>query len=242
MCFWCFQRSFGEPKPDSTPQGLAQPRKGVSYEPRRSILGIKIITVPSLSRSLANLQGVVDLSAYTFRPMVGCPAPQTPAMVPAMARGDGKILEVFFRRSDRNGTSFEGVLRMNGDTVHYSGKKNLQTAKMCDLSSLPGTAPVKATCGPRRPLAKKMLQGSRYIETQDDVPVRHKKTWPVAESGHTHCLTMSLLLWSYVYVLRRYLLAGTWTGILLGILPGILLGPLPAMVDYGQILLGIARR
>ena len=65
MCFWCFQRSFGEPKPDWTPQGLAQRRKGVSYEPRRSISETKVITIPSLSRSLANLQGVVNLSEYT---------------------------------------------------------------------------------------------------------------------------------------------------------------------------------
>ena len=57
MCFWCFQRSVGEPEPDWTPQGLAQRRKGVSYEPRRSISETKVITIPSLSRSLANVQG-----------------------------------------------------------------------------------------------------------------------------------------------------------------------------------------
>ena len=65
MCFWCFQRSFGGPEPDWTPRGLAQRRKGVSYEPRRSISETKVITISSLSRSFANLQGVVDLSAYT---------------------------------------------------------------------------------------------------------------------------------------------------------------------------------
>ena len=64
MCFWCFQRSFREPEPDWTPQGMAQRRKGVSYEPRRSISETNVITIPSLSRSLANRQGVVDLSAY----------------------------------------------------------------------------------------------------------------------------------------------------------------------------------
>ena len=60
MFFSQFQRSFGEPEPDWTPQGLAQRRKGVSYEPRRSISETKVIRIPSLSRSLANLQGVVE--------------------------------------------------------------------------------------------------------------------------------------------------------------------------------------
>ena len=82
MCFWCFQRSFGEPEPDWTPQGLAQRRKGVSYEPRRSISETKVITIPSLSRSLANLQGVVDLSAYTNeqRPPTPTRRPRRPSI------------------------------------------------------------------------------------------------------------------------------------------------------------------
>ena len=82
MCFWCFQRSLGEPEPDWTPQGLAQRRKGVSYEPRRSISETKVITIPSLSRSLANLKGVVDLSAYTNeqRPPTPTRRPRRPSI------------------------------------------------------------------------------------------------------------------------------------------------------------------
>ena len=82
ICFWCFQRSFGEPEPDWTPQRLAQRRKGVSYEPRRSISETKVNPIPSLSRSLANLQGVVDLSAYTNeqRPPTPTRRPRRPSI------------------------------------------------------------------------------------------------------------------------------------------------------------------
>ena len=82
MCFWCFQRSFGEPEPDWTPQGLAQRRKGVLYEPCRSISETKVIAIPSLSRSLAKAQWVVDLSAYTNeqRPPTPTWRPQPPSI------------------------------------------------------------------------------------------------------------------------------------------------------------------
>ena len=82
MCFWGFQRSFGGPEPDWTPQGLTQRRRGVSYEPRRSVSETKVITIPSLSRSLPNLQGVVDLSAYTNeqRPPTPTQHPRRPSI------------------------------------------------------------------------------------------------------------------------------------------------------------------
>ena len=82
MCLWCFQRSFGKPEPDWTPQGLAQRRKGVFYEPRTSMSETKVITIPSLSRNLANRQGVVDLSAYTNeqRPPTPTRCPQRPSI------------------------------------------------------------------------------------------------------------------------------------------------------------------
>ena len=88
MCFWCFERSFGEPEPDWTPQGLAQRRKGVSYQACRSISETKVNPIPSLSRCLANLQGVVDLSAYTNeqRPPTPTRRPRRPSIpIPPLA-------------------------------------------------------------------------------------------------------------------------------------------------------------